>query len=60
MSHEGIPHHWIIEEAHGRYSWGYCQVPGCEESPKQFENVVEAEGLWPAPNRPKEKNNGGD
>ena len=39
MAHDE-PHHWIIDEANGPRSWGYCQVPGCEDSPKEFANVI--------------------
>lgn len=46
MAHDGIPHLWIIDEAQGRYSWGYCQVPGCEDSRRQFDNQVLQEE-WP-------------
>lgn len=40
------PHHWVIDEADGPRSWGYCQVPGCEDSPKEFANTIVHDTDW--------------
>jgi len=45
MAHDE-PHHWIIDEANGPLSWGYCQVPGCEDSPKEFANATSTDSEW--------------
>ena len=67
MAHDGIPHHWIIEPANGCYSWSTCQVSGCEEPPRRFDNIVKhdeyQERQWgnkltPASQRPEESDDG--
>lgn len=46
MAHEGTAHYWIIDTPQGKTSLGYCQIEGCEDSPREFVNVIMREDLF--------------